>query len=155
MLVLDQMKFKFSINVLSETYLLPNEVHIFIERRTAFSVSSDRKRFHRGDGLFDFVLDKVTSIKNCNMSRFFSSYESTEIEISLGRAYLFYLCGVCIPSSCKVHDFNHDFFEMIRTSTGGKECIIISSFKAFLLGLNSVVAHQDLLITLLLIIIIH
>ena len=143
MLVLDQIKIRFNIIVLSETYLFSDENAPNIEGYTAFSVSRDRKRIHRGGGLLVYVSDKISSIKIDVMSRVFSSYESIGLEISLGKNNSFYLCGVYRPPSCKLQDFNHDFFEMIKASVGGKKCIILGDFNVNLLGLNSVLACQD------------
>ena len=51
MLVLDQTKFRFSMFVLSETFLFSDENAPIIEGYTAFSVFRDRKRFYKGGGL--------------------------------------------------------------------------------------------------------
>ena len=64
MLVLDQIKNRFSIIVLSETFLFSDEnVHI-IEGYTAFSVSRDRERFHTGGDSLVYISDEFSSIKN-------------------------------------------------------------------------------------------
>ena len=113
MLVLDQIKIRFSILVLSETYLFSDENAQFIEGYTAFSVSRDRNRFHRGGDLLVHVSDKISSMNIDIMSRVFSCYESIWLEISLGKNKSFYLCGVYRPPSCKLQSFNHDFFGLI------------------------------------------
>ena len=84
MLFLDQFKIRFSIIVMSETFLFSDENAPIIEGYTEFSVSKDRKRFHRGDGLLVYVSDKICSIKTYIVSRVFSCYEYVGLEISLG-----------------------------------------------------------------------
>ena len=74
MLVLDQIKIKFSIIVLSETYLFSDENAPNIEGYTAFSVSRDRNRVHRGGGLLVYVSDEISSLKIYIMSRVFSCF---------------------------------------------------------------------------------
>ena len=101
MLVLDQIKIRFKIRVLSETYLFSDENAPNIEGYIAFSVSSDRNRIHRGGGLLVYVSDKIPSLKIDIMSIVFSSYESIGLGTSLGKKYSFYLCGVYRPPSCK------------------------------------------------------
>ena len=93
MFVLDQINFRFSIIVLSETFFFSDENTPIIEGYTTFSVSSFRKRFHRGRGLLLYVADKISSIKIDIMSRVFSSYESVWLEINLEKKTHFTFVG--------------------------------------------------------------
>ena len=101
MLIRDQIKIRFSVTVLSETFLISDENAPIIEGYTTFSVSMDIKRSRRGGGLLVYVSDKISSVKIDIMSRFSSSYEYFGLDISLGTNNSFYLCGFYRPPSCK------------------------------------------------------
>ena len=63
MLVLDQIKNRFSKIVLSETFLFSDENSPIIESFTTFSVSNNRILVQRGGDLLVHVSDKISSLK--------------------------------------------------------------------------------------------
>ena len=71
MLYLDQIKIRFSIIVLSETFFFSDEIAPITGSYTTFSVFRDRKQLHRGGGLLVFVSDKISSVKIVITSRVF------------------------------------------------------------------------------------
>ena len=81
MLVLDQIKLRFSIIVSSETYFFSDENPPIIEGWTVFSVYRDRKQAPRGGGVLVNVSDKISFIKFVNMSRVFSSFEPNGLRL--------------------------------------------------------------------------
>ena len=77
-LVLDQIEFRFSIIVLSETFLFYDENAPIIEGYTAFLVSRDRNHFNRGGGLLVYVQRWARFIVSIPISSFNSLYMSSE-----------------------------------------------------------------------------
>ena len=57
-----EIKMKFSVIVLSETCLLPNENHPISEGYTSYAVCKNCNGNNRGDGLLVYVQDKLSSI---------------------------------------------------------------------------------------------
>ena len=87
---LNEIKTKFSVTVLSETCLLPNENHPIVEGYTSYAVCRNCNE-NRGGGLLVYVL-----------------------EITLSANNVIYICGIYRPPWSKITDFNREFFGMTK-----------------------------------------
>ena len=99
---LNKNKAKFSVIVLSETCLVPNENHSILEGYTSYAVCRNCNKNDRGGGSLVYVLDKLSSIKVEGISKKNSSLESIGVELTLSAYNVIYICGIYRPHGQKL-----------------------------------------------------